>query len=94
MSFQTFDWEGLIRGDEIEVIDDGLVISRGVIEEISLDRGTVRLQPSYGKGRSIFRQEDGWQLRAVSNDDQLKGRQPPVESLHGIDLRSVKPSDI
>lgn len=66
MSFEIFDWKGLRPGDEIEVLDNGLVISRGVIENLSFERGIIRLKLSYGKGSRTFRQEDGWQVRPVS----------------------------
>lgn len=61
--FEIFDWKGLEPGDEIEVLDNGLVVSRGVIEDISLERGIIRLKLSYGKGNRTFRQEDGWKVR-------------------------------
>lgn len=57
-----FDWEGLKPGDSIEVLDNGLVISSGIIEVLSSEQGILRLQLSYGRGERTFCQEDGWQV--------------------------------
>lgn len=64
-SFEIFGWQGLRQGDEIEVLDGGLIIARGVIEDLSSDQGILRLKLSYGGGRQTFCREDGWQIRAV-----------------------------
>lgn len=65
MSFEFFDWDGLRPGDEIEVLDDGLIIARGVIEDVTLDQGIIRVKLSYGRGRRQYRREDGWQVRTI-----------------------------
>lgn len=65
MSFEIFDWNGLGPGDEIEVLDDGLVIARGVIEDLASDQGIIRLRLSYGTSERTYRREDGWQVRAI-----------------------------
>lgn len=67
MSFEILDWKGLKPGDEIEVLDDGLVIARGAIEDLSSDLGILRLKLSYGRG-TRNRREDGWQIRTVCRD--------------------------
>lgn len=65
LSFEIFDWQGLIPGDEVEVLDDGLVIARGLIEYLSSTPSLIRLKLSYGEGKRIYRREDGWQVRSV-----------------------------
>lgn len=65
MSFEVFDWNGIRPGDEIEVIDDGLVIARGVIDHLSSDQSVIRLKLSYGRGGRTCRREDGWQVRSI-----------------------------
>lgn len=37
-SFVIFDWNGVRPGDEIEVLDYGQVIARGVIEDLASDQ--------------------------------------------------------
>lgn len=64
-SFEIFDWAGLNPGDEVEVLDDGLVIARGVIEKLASDQGTIRLRSSYGRSERTYRQADGWQVRTI-----------------------------
>ena len=46
MSFEIFDWKGIKLGDEIEVLDDGLVIARGVIEVLASDQSLIQLKLS------------------------------------------------
>lgn len=58
-----FEWGRLSRGDVIEVLDHDLVISRGVVDDFTYDRQVIWLQLSYGGGRQMFHQQDGWQLR-------------------------------
>jgi hypothetical protein len=65
MSFKIFDWNGLRLGDEIEVLDDGLVIACGVIEDLISDQSIIRLKLSYGGGGRTYRREDGWQVRTI-----------------------------
>lgn len=48
MSFEIFDWKGIKRSDDIEMLDDGLVIARGVIEDLASDRSLIRLKQRYG----------------------------------------------
>lgn len=55
MSFEIFDWKGIRPGDEVEVLDDGLVIARGVIEDLDSDQSLIRLKLSYGKGGRTYR---------------------------------------
>lgn len=62
---QGADWKDLRPGHEVEVLDDGLVIARGLIEHLSWDQGTIRLKLSYGRGRRTYRRRDGWQVRTV-----------------------------
>ena len=64
-SFEIFDWNGIRSGDEIEVLDDGLVIARGVIEDLTSDQTIIQLKLSYGRGGRTYRREDGWQVRAI-----------------------------
>jgi len=66
MSFEIFDWKGIRPGDEIEVLDDGLVIARGVVEVLASDQSLIRLKLSYGRGGRTYRREDGWQVRTIS----------------------------
>jgi hypothetical protein len=73
MSFQIFDWSGIRSGDEIEVLDDGLVIARGVIEDLAPDQSIIRLKLSYGRGGRTYFREDGWQICIV--------RRPPSPQL-------------
>lgn len=68
MSFEIFDWNGLRPGDEIEVLDDGLVIARGVIEDLASDQSIIRLRLSYGRSERAYRREDGWQVRIVCRE--------------------------
>lgn len=74
LSFETFDWKRLRPGHEIEVLDDGLVTARGVVEYLSLDQGIIRLKLSYGRGRRTYRRRDGWEVRTVCQEarDQPK----------------------
>lgn len=60
-----FPWGKLSRGDLIEVLDNDLVISRGVVDDFTSDRQVIWLQLSYGRGRRMFHQQDGWQLRSI-----------------------------
>jgi hypothetical protein len=64
-AFSTADWRRISRGELIEVVDRGLVIARGVVEDYTGDRQIVRLRVSYGGSRRSFHQKDGWQLRPV-----------------------------
>lgn len=73
---QGADWKDLRRGHEVEVLDDGLAIARGVIEYLSSDQGIIRLKLSYGRGRRTYRRRDGWQVRTVCQD----GPTQPVTS--------------
>ena len=68
MSFEIFDWKGIRPGDEIEVLDDGLVIARGVVEVLASDQSLIRLKLSYGRGGRTYRREDGWQVRTISRE--------------------------
>jgi hypothetical protein len=68
MSSEIFDWNGIGPGDEIEVLDDGLVIARGVIEDLAADHSMILLTLSYGRGGRTFRREDGWQVRTMCHE--------------------------
>jgi hypothetical protein len=68
MSFEIFDWNRLRTGDEIEVLDGGLVIARGVIEDLASDQGSVRLRLSYGRSERTYRREAGWQVRHICRE--------------------------
>lgn len=59
-------------GHEIEVLDDGLVITRGVIENLSLEQGIIRLKLSYGRGRRTYRRRDGWEVRMVCHEGRAQ----------------------
>ena len=58
---KIFDWNGLRLGDEIEVLDGGRAIARGVIEDLAADQSILRLKFSYGEvdehttGRTVGR---------------------------------------
>jgi hypothetical protein len=65
MSFEIFDWNSLRPGDEIEVLDGGLVIARGVIEDLASDSSIIRLRLSYGRSERTYRREAGWQVRPI-----------------------------
>jgi hypothetical protein len=65
-SLEIFDWAGIGRGEEIEVLDNNIVISRGVVDDYTSDRSILWLHLSYGGGRRLFHREDGWQIRAVN----------------------------
>lgn len=64
-SFEIFDWNGIRPGDEIEVLDNGLAIGRGVIEYMASDQSILLLKFSYRRGRGTYRREDGWQVRTI-----------------------------
>ncbi len=68
MSFEIFDWSGLKPGDEIEVLDHGLVVARRVIEDLTSDQSIIRLKLSYGRGERTYRREDGWQIRTIRRE--------------------------
>lgn len=68
MSFEIFDWNGLKPGDEIEVLDHGLVVARGVIEDLTSDQRNIRLKLSYGRAERTYRREDGWQIRSIRRE--------------------------
>lgn len=59
-------WRGLSRGEEIEVLDNDLVIARGVVDDYTHDRRLLWLHMSYGGGRRMFHHEDGWKVRAAA----------------------------
>ncbi|GGH99913.1 hypothetical protein GCM10007170_35850 [Arthrobacter liuii] len=61
----TLGWSELRHGQLIEVLDSDLIVSRGVVDDFTSDRQVVWLRLSYGTGRQVFHQRDGWQLRAV-----------------------------
>lgn len=63
MTFEIFDWKSLTRGEEVGVLDNALVISRGVVDDFRLDRRIPWLHLTHGRGRRMFHQEDGWQVR-------------------------------
>ena len=65
---EIFDWNGLKPGVEIEVLDDGLVVARGVIEDLASDQSLIRLKLSYGRGVQTYRREDGWQVRTIRRE--------------------------
>lgn len=65
---KIFDWKGLRLGDEMEVLDDGLAIARGVIEDLAADHSIVRLKFSHGRGGRTYHQKDGWQVRAIRRE--------------------------
>lgn len=67
-SLEIFDWTGVRRGDEIEVLDQGLIIARGVIEDVAPNQNIIRLKLSYGRGRRTYRREDGWQVRTIRRE--------------------------
>lgn len=62
------EWSGLRLGDVIEVLDRDLVISRGVVDDFTSNRQGVWLRLSYGRGKQVFHQRDGWQLRSVRGE--------------------------
>lgn len=64
MIFQNFDWRDLYRGEEIEVLHNGLVTSRGVVDDFTFDRRIFWLNLSRGGCRRMFHQAGGWQVRA------------------------------
>ncbi|TLM80771.1 hypothetical protein [Pseudarthrobacter sp. NamE5] len=66
--FEIFDWNGIRPGDEIEVLDDGLAIARGVIENVTSDQRIIWLKLSYGRGGRKYRREDGWQIRTIRRE--------------------------
>jgi hypothetical protein len=68
MSFEIFDWKGIRLGDEIEVLDDGLVIARGLIKDLASDRSLIQLKLSYGRGARTYLREDGWQVRNIQRE--------------------------
>jgi hypothetical protein len=68
MSFEIFDWKGIRPGDEIEVLDDGFVIARGVIEDLAPDQSLIRLKLSYGRGGQTYCRQDGWQVRTLRRE--------------------------
>lgn len=68
MSFKIFDWNGIRPCDVIEVLDDGLVIARGVIEDLASDQSIIRLKLSYRRSGRIYCREDGWQVRAIRRE--------------------------
>ncbi|MEN8582723.1 hypothetical protein ABFP37_08455 [Burkholderia sp. RS01] len=72
MSFEIFNWNGIKPGDEIEVLDDGLVIARGVIEDLASDQSIIRLKLSYGRGERTYRREDGWQVRTIHRNRRTR----------------------
>lgn len=63
--FSPFEWRRIKRGDEIEVLNHDVIISRGVVDDFTFDRHVLWLEESYGRGRRMFHQQDGWQLRTV-----------------------------
>lgn len=68
MAFKTFEWIGLKPGDQIEVLDGGLVIARGVIKDLAPNQSLIRLKLAYGRGERIYRREDGWQVRTICRE--------------------------
>ena len=68
MSFGIVEWNELRPGDEIEVLDNGLVIACGVIEGLTADQGIIRIRLSYGRSERTYRREDGWQVRSVCRE--------------------------
>lgn len=72
MSFEIFDWTGLRPGNEVEVLDYGLVIAQGVIEELASDRGSLRLRLSYGGNERTYRREDGWEVRTICRESSAQ----------------------
>jgi len=91
MSFRIYDWNGIRPGDEIEVLDDGLVIACGVIENLAPDQSIIRLKLPYGRGKRTYRREDGWQVRVsagvVNRADchslsSYRGRYGPTKVRH------------
>lgn len=72
MSFEIFDWTGLRPGNEVEVLDYGLVIAQGVIEELTSDRGSLRLRLSYGGNERTYRREDGWEVRTICRESSAQ----------------------
>jgi hypothetical protein len=67
-SSENFDWDGIRPGDEVEVLDDGLAIACGVIEDLASDHSLIRLKLSYGRGGRTYRREDGWQVRSIRRE--------------------------
>ena len=43
-AFRIFDWNGIGPGDDVEVLDDGLVIARGTILDLAPDRSVICLK--------------------------------------------------
>ena len=56
---------GLSCGEETEILDDDLVIARGVVADYTPDRRLLWLRMSYAGGRRMFHHEDGWKVRAA-----------------------------
>lgn len=69
-AFHTFDWRRIKRGDKVDVLDNGMIISSGVVDDFTSDRQVVWLRLSYGRGRKMFHQQDGWQLCPVNQPSQ------------------------
>lgn len=65
MAFKTLSWFALNRGDEIELLDVGAVIARGLVDGFTDDREIIWLIPSSGEGRKMFHRADGWDVRVV-----------------------------
>lgn len=65
-AFTTFEWGRIRRGDKDDVLDNDMIISSGVVDDCTSDREVVWLQVSYGRGRRMFHQQDGWQLCPVT----------------------------
>lgn len=77
ISFEIFDWKGIRLGDEIEMLDNGLVIASGVIEDllqIKASSGSRSLMG--GGGERTAGRTTGRVVLSAGNRDPSRHGQP------------------
>ncbi len=76
VAFKNLNWSSVNRGDEVEILDNYLVIARGLVDDYTDDREILWLIPSfggrqpsirqtYGGGRRMLHRADGWDVRII-----------------------------
>jgi hypothetical protein len=69
------EWDALEKGDDIELLDDGVVLAGGIVDDFTQDREIMWLIPSrtprpsshyfYVEGRRMMHRADGWDIARV-----------------------------
>lgn len=65
MTFNASRWNTLSKGEEVEILANHSSKLHGLIDDFTDDRSVVWVHLSGGRGRRMFHQDDGWEVRVL-----------------------------